>query len=285
MERERAAGQGAAARPTGGRAVPCPACGAKGAGNFCARCGAALARGGEGCRGCGSPLPSGALFCIECGEPVGRPPRKRARAYLPWILSALGLVVFAGAIAVLVRGQAAPRGPDGLITGGLPEPSRAPAEVIPAPGPAEGGARMPSAAEIAAMPPREAADRLFDRAMTERERGDSARARFFAGMAVDAYGRVAPAELDADARFHLGLLHLLLGDVPSARAEADALLRRSANDLFGLALSARAARAEGDEAAAARWKGRLRAAIESGEAPDREPYAPHRTFLENEAEP
>ncbi len=285
MVSQRPANHGPAAGRTSDEPVACPACGAEGSGNYCARCGARLAGGEEGCRACGAALSAGALFCAECGEPVGHRPRKPARAYLPWILSALGLVVFAGAIAVLVRGQAAPRGPDGLITGGLPEPSRAPAEVVPAPGAADGGTRMPSAAEIAAMTPREAADRLFGRALAERERGDSARARFFAAMAVDAYGRVAPADLGADARFQLGLLYLLLGDVPSARAEADALLRRSPEDLFGLVLSARAARAEGDEAAVARWYGRLRAAIASGETPDREPYADHREFLEREAEP
>lgn len=271
-----------------GRKVACGACGAEGTGTFCARCGTKLLRNGAAprCQACGGELAPEALFCTECGEPVAPRRRKTFRAYLPWVFSALALIAFSAAIAILVQDQSGPRGPDGLITGGLPEPSREAAEVIPAPGagtgPADGA--MPSAADITAMSPREAADRLFDRTMREQETGDTEQARFFAEMALQAYDRVPPSELDSDARFHRGLLHLVLGDPGGARTEAETILGAESRNLFGLVLAARAAEARGDMEAVRQWQVRLREAVETGETPDRPPYTPHRTFLEREAE-
>lgn len=262
----------------------CSSCGSEESGNFCSRCGTRLRSENAQCAACGHRLPPDALYCGACGRPVAPRPRKPARAYLPWIFSGLALAAFAVVIAIFVENQSRPRGADGLITGGLPEASREAGEVLPAPGGSGASAGMPSAAEIAAMSPREAADRLFDRSMTEREAGDTARARFFADMAVQAYGRVPASDLDPDARFHLGLLRLLLDDPSAARREAEAVLEREPENLYGLVLAARAAEAAGDPADVRRARERLRAAVRSGEAPDRERYAPHRSFLQDELE-
>lgn len=271
--------------------MSCPSCGAEESGNYCSRCGTRLEREDARCAACGHRLAPDALYCGGCGRPVAPRPRKPTRAYLPWIFSALALAAFAVALAIFVQNQSRPRGADGLITGGLPQAPREAGQVLPAPdggqvpGSASGSAGgMPSAAEIAAMSPRQAADRLFDRSMTERETGDTAGARFFADMAVQAYGRVPVSELDADARFHLGLLRLLLDDPAAARREADAVLEREPANLYGLVLSVRAAEAAGDPAQVRRARERLQAAVASGESPDREPYAPHRSFLERELE-
>lgn len=255
----------------------CPSCRAEGSGNYCIRCGAPLAAEDRRCEKCGTPLPAGALFCGECGEPVGGRPGKPLAARLPWILSAVVLVAFAAGLALLVQRWSAPRPPGGLITGGIPG-----AELPPA-APEQGG-RMPSAAELAAMPPRAAADRLFDRAMTEAEGGDTARARFFAQMGLEAYQAVPPAEMDGDARFHVGLLHLLLGSPEAARAQAAAVLNETPDHLLALILAARAAGAAGNAAEAEGFYGRLREALERGESPDDPEYAPHRELIEREAE-
>lgn len=265
--------------------MTCPSCGSEESGNYCSRCGTRLEREETRCGACGQRLTSEALYCGGCGRPVAPRPRKSARAYLPWIFSALALAAFAVALTLFVQSQSGPRGADGLITGGLPAGSREAGQVLPAPA-AGGGSSpgMPSAAEIAAMSPREAADRLFDRSMTERQTGDTARARFFADMAVQAYGRVPASELDPDARFHLGLLRLLLNDPSAARREAEAVLEREPENLYGLVLAVGAAEAAGDPADVRRARERLRAAVASGESPDRERYAPHRSFLERELE-
>lgn len=92
--------------------------------------------------------------------------------------------------------------------------------------------------DLASMSPREAADRLFDRVMRTVSTGDSAQARMFLPMALDAY-RMA-GDLDADARYHLGVLHLLNGDPAAARAEADAVLSTDPSHLFGLFVAAQA---------------------------------------------
>ena len=99
-------------------------------------------------------------------------------------------------------------------------------------GGAEGGT-MPTAQQLAAMPPKEAADRLFNRAMEMQQEG-APRASFFANMGVEAYQRVAPEKVDADVRFHVGLLQLAAGNPPGAAAEADTILGTAPKDLLGL---------------------------------------------------
>lgn len=256
----------------------CPRCGSEASGNFCSRCGAPLRAGaGEArhCASCGTELSPGALYCRECGEAVGSPPRKPRSATLPWVLSAVALVGFCVVIAVLVIGGSSPRTGDAPLTGGIVR-----GEDVGSAGEAATG--MPSAAELAQMPPREAADRLFDRAMREHERGDFERARFFAQMGLQAYGQVPPGEVDADARFHIGLLELLQGGRDAARATARTMLEEDPDHLLGLILAARAADMEGDSATARSYRERLRSAIASGGIPDRPEYEAHRALIERE---
>lgn len=249
----------------------CPRCQATASGNFCAQCGAPL-EAAVTCPDCNRPVKSGALFCSECGSPVAPRPGKPASARLPWILSVLALVVFSVALAVFVQRRSAPRPVGGTMTG-----------TVPAAGGTGGeGGAMPSAEELANMSPREAADRLFDRAMREGESGDPERAAFFADMALQAYGAVSPDDFDVDALFHIGLLHLAMGDAGAARAVGDLLLESDGTQLYGLVLLARSADAEGESDAAASARERLRAAIEDESALESPTYAPHRELLEEE---
>ena len=262
------------------RAAACPRCGSPASGNFCAQCGAPLVRR-AGCPACQAPLRQDALYCTACGTQVGAPPGKPRSALLPWILSGLGLAVFSVMIAVLVQRGSVTRIGDMTMTGGLPgETTGAP----PVAGAAEngaGGAGMPSMEELAAMGPLGVADRLFERVMREHEGGDFERAAFFIDMALQAYDAVPSEEIDADARFHVGLLRLLMGESGLAREQADEILAAHPDHLLGLLLAARAADFEEDADGAEAFRARIRARVEeAGGIPDLPEYQAHRTLIE-----
>jgi hypothetical protein len=198
---------------------------------------------------------------------------------LPWVFSALALVAFSVAIAFFIRGQAAPRVGDMGMTGGLPE-----AEQGQAMGgaPASGGAPAGGMADLSQMSARQAADRLFERAMREEDGGDTERAKFFANMAVQAYGNVPPAEIDLDAHFHLGLLQLLQENMEAARAEAETILTVRPRHLLGLALTAQIARAEGDVAGEATAYSRFLEALDEERASGLSEYQMHGSLIDIE---
>ena len=264
--------------------MKCDQCGAEGDGNYCARCGAPLEAEPEGCPACGAPAADDAYFCTECGEPLQERPEKSLRDYLPWVLSGLALVAFAVAIAFFVQDQAAPRGAGepptgGVISGGEGGMGGGMEGGGEAGGSAPAGGGMPSASELAQMPPREAADRLYNRAMQMQETG-AERAPFFARMGVRAYRRLPPEQVDADVRFHVGLLQLVRGEIESARAEADTILTRSPAHLLGLLLAARAAAAAGEAEEEARWRDSLRSSVERTDLDARPEYRAHQNLLE-----
>ena len=257
----------------------CPGCGAEAAGNFCSTCGAPLA-GPSACAGCGAVLSPGALHCSECGRSVSAPERKSASARLPWILSAVALAAFSVVIALLVQRNSAARTGDMLPTGGISTGQEA--------GAAAGGASaggMPSMEELAAMGPRAAADRLFERAMTEHEGGDFSRAAQFIQMGLRAYAGVPAEEMDSDARFHVGLLQLLAADSAGARASGRAILAEDSEHLLGLILLARVEDFAQDEAAAEARRADIRRIVEEeGGIPSRQEYEAHRALIERELE-
>jgi predicted nucleic acid-binding Zn ribbon protein len=260
--------------------VKCPRCGTEGEGNFCARCGTPLPRGGDQfCPNCGAGVRPGDLFCGECGAPVADRPKKGLAAYIPWILSAVALAVFAVGIVLLVQRNNSPRGAEGTITGGVITPSQDEAPGAPMAGGGAEGGTMPTAQQLAAMPPKEAADRLFNRAMEMQQEG-APRASFFANMGVEAYQRVAPEKVDADVRFHVGLLQLAAGNPPGAAAEADTILGSAPKDLLGLLLASRAARAEGQTGKADAFMKRYQAAFKETNLDSRPDYQAHRDMLE-----
>lgn len=166
------------------------------------------------------------------------------------------------------------------MTGGLPGEVPGGPVAAPAGGDA-GGAGMPSMEELAAMGPRGVADRLFERVMREHEGGDFERAAFFIDMALQAYEAVPPEETDADSRFHVGLLRLLMGESGLAREMADEILAEAPDHLLGLLLAARAADFEGDAGAAEAFRDRIRTLVEeAGGIPDFPEYQAHRTLIE-----
>src|ERR1700704_179786 len=163
--------------------MTCPACEAEATGRLCPNCGATLSD--EQCPHCSGRIPAGARYCQLCGKSVGKSPG-RARA-LPWIVS--GSAVAALSALLLVRLTS----PSSAITG-----------------------RAGAAPDISAMSPRERADRLFNRVMTAVERGDTAEVKFFTPMALQSYKMLG--QLDADARYHLGLIQFINRDFPATLA-------------------------------------------------------------------
>jgi len=125
--------------------------------------------------------------------------------------------------------------------------------------------------------PREQADRLFDRIMRARARGDAAEALRFTPMAIQAYGLAAP--LDNDGMYHLATVHLVAGDPASARSTAEQILAGNENHLLGLAIAGEAAAAAGDSAAARDYYARLLAAYDPQIASGLQEYRDHSQVL------
>jgi len=256
----------------------CPKCGSDETGKYCSKCGSEVRKkaGGSRCSKCSKGLEPGAMFCGECGEPTGHRPAKGARAYLPWVLSALALVAFAVALTMFIQGQTAARVGDMPLTGALPEAER----VRPDGSPAGAG---PAGIDLGSMSPRQAADRLFDRVMREDEGGNEAQAQQFAAMAIQAYGMLPPAEIDADAQFHLALLNLVLDDADAADREADLILALDNEHLLALSIKARAADSRGDAAARTAAYNQFLDALPAGLSSGKAEYQMHDAMLEAEA--
>lgn len=235
----------------------CPNCGAQAEGAFCSSCGTPLK--GAKCRACQAPLVTGARFCNQCGAPTGA--RVANQGKLPWIVAGVAVVAL-----VAVLASVALRDGNDTSAGGVPLSNMGGASVQggAGPGPLTGT-------------PREQADRLFNRVMTERERGDTAQARFFVPMAVQAY-ELAGAQ-DADALYHVSLLHHVAGDYDAALAAARQVLATSPNHLLALSAAGNAARDKGDSAAARGFYQQFISAYETESASARQEYVDHGNML------
>ncbi len=128
------------------------------------------------------------------------------------------------------------------------------------------------------MSPREAADRLFNRIMTAEENGDSAQAKQFAPMALQAYQLVP--QLDADAHYHLGLINLVVGNLDEVRKQIDVLKQTSPNHLLAMALALTVAKRTGDDAAASDIRAKFATAYESEIASGKPEYEAHRVTID-----
>jgi len=214
------------------------------------------------CASCNARLQPAANFCPNCGAPVGGRPAGRQ-----WGWKEVALVVFVAAAVSFGATFLAGR----FATDTAGSGRQAPANVAT---PEQRAGRPP---DLSTMTPREAADRLFNRVMAADERGDSAEAMRFAPMAIMAYQRVD--RLDADARYHVGLLNLVAGNLDGARKQAAELDRESPSHLLGLALSISLAEKAGDQEAASAARGRFVAAYEKEIMSGRPEYQAHQATL------
>ncbi len=255
--------------------VTCPSCGAQTSGKFCSECGAPL--GERTCPNCGAKMAPKAKFCPECGTPSGTGASGAARAprgpagpggaqplpargvadKFPWIIA--GLAVVALVATVIVVATKKPSQPTGTENSAVPANDRA-------------------TTDISSMSPREAADRLYERVARAAAAGDSGQVTFFGPMTLQAYGNVTP--LDADARLHMGLVDLYLGNPAGASAEADTIAKTNASHLFVSTLRAEAAAQRNDAAGARRAYQQFLRNYDSEIAKNLPEYQEHKALLD-----
>jgi hypothetical protein len=202
--------------------------------------------------------------CHECGESLeARATSKHwnAQTIAPWV--AIGIATIALFVALLSwfgRG-------DGAAS---PSPSSLPmTSKVPAPD---------QPVDLASMSPREAADRLFNRVMVASESGNTEEALKFAPMALQAYDNLGT--LDNDARYHVALLHLTVGDIKSARVQIDKLRQAVPNHLLGFMLEHQIAERSGKKDSAARAYKAFLAAYDAEIAAGRVEYQEHQGSIE-----
>ena len=144
-------------------------------------------------------------------------------------MATVAAVVVLGVTALFTIGPFGPESRAGQVAPGLPQaPSTLPT--------------------LPAATPRSEADRFFDEAMRAHEAGDSTRAASVGSMAVGAYSRLQ--ERDADARFHVGLLHEITRNYDAILAQADSIVLSHPNHLFTYLLRHRAHTWSGNSQAA-----------------------------------
>jgi len=157
--------------------------------------------------------------------------------------------------------------------GGAPAPTAGPIASAPF---AAGAGAVP---DISNMSPRERADRLFNRIMSAHERGDGGETAQFRDMAIQAYGLLGG--LDDDARYHVGLIHAVTGDLQSADAQADTLLANTPDHLLGLMLRNTVGQMTDDQATVTETYQAFLSAYDREVATGKQEYLDHGTALEN----
>ncbi|GMR24032.1 MAG: hypothetical protein BMS9Abin37_2521 [Acidobacteriota bacterium] len=135
-----------------------------------------------------------------------------------------------------------------------------------------------SATTISNITPAQAAEQLFNHVMAASERGDAAEARRFAPMALEAYAQLGT--LDNDSHYHVGLIHVTVGDTGSAQAELFTIRRSVPDHLLGIMLEHAIAEAKGDDAGAAEAYAQFLSAYDTEILKDRGEYRGHRTGID-----
>ncbi len=242
------------------KTIQCPGCGKPAAGNFCSHCGAPIV---SVCPSCDAEVKPGSRVCQECGESLvpAVPKQWSAQTIAPWVAMGIATIALAVALASWFgRGNGAE----------APAPLSPPMmSAVPAPG---------QPVDLASMSPREAANRLFNRVMIANESGNTAEALKFAPMALQAYDRVGT--LDNDARYHVALIHMTMGDINGARVQLEMLRQSVPSHLLGFMLEHQIAERNGNKDTAAQaYKGFL-AAYDAEIAKGREEYQDHLGSIE-----
>jgi mono/diheme cytochrome c family protein len=221
------------------------------------------------CAACGASSAPQAMFCQRCGAALNEQSAaaltKSRRLPLLIVVAAVLGVVAATLMAMFVIEADRSASPP-TVRSTAPAPPKSAAAI-----------------DLSTMTPREAADRLFNRVMGASERGDASEAARFAPMAVQAYARVA--KLDADAHFHLGLLHLQLKDLNGTRAQIEKIRQQVPQHLLAYVLEHEVSARAGDEQAVARTAIEFAAAYEAENALARPEYEGHRVSIEQLRKP
>jgi len=237
------------------------------------------------CPSCKTIVPKDAKFCPDCGALVnGAPaaPKIEQPSSLTKLLSSPVLVVALGGGLIFAAGYIVSQrnsqtaAPPPARTDAMSQLGRVGQQAQPPRSPAPPGSAQNI--DLSTMTPLEAADRLFNRVMAADEGGDAAQASRFAPMAVQAYGRVR--QLDADAQFHVGLLHLVLGNKDKVLKQIEILRRDAPDHLLAMSLAIRVAKRDGDNDTANKILARFGKVYNDEIARGRPEYSAHRITVE-----
>ncbi len=239
--------------------ITCPKCGKTASGEFCTHCGVPLSDGT--CPKCNSSMSPGASFCHVCGASASGAATAKSRGNgtfpLPWAVALGSVVIVVIVLAVRFTSPAQPAQPTAASQGSAPS----------------------GAPDISTMTPRQQADRLFDMIMAAAEAGDTGRVAFHTDMAIQAYSMLG--DLDGDARYHVGLIHVVRGETEEALAEADAMEATVPGHLLAHLLRGAAARASGDAASLQDTYRKFLGDYEREIAVARPEYEMHRNSIES----
>lgn len=171
-----------------------------------------------------------------------------------------GLAVVAAAVAIAVL---------------LDQPRAAPAAGPP---PSMAGGLAGRAPDISSMTPRQMFDRLYERSLAASEQGDTAVMLRMTDHALSAYAQLD--EVDADARYHAGVLLAGIGRYAPALALADTILAGAPDQLLGHLLRGTVAGFRGDAAALAAARRGFLAAWPREWPTGRPEYLDHQSVLD-----
>jgi hypothetical protein len=246
--------------------MKCPNCGHESNAAFCSECGTPLK--GARCKNCDAQLLPGAQFCTSCGTPV-----REKTSNLAWYVAGVALLALLAVLLVPGLRRATTSSDDQVAAG--PTQDQPADAAPPAAGPFQGGGG--GSPPPLTGTPREQADRLFNRIMQTREGGDTARAKFFLPMGIQAYKNAAP--LDDDGLYHLSLLQGFSGDGAGARQTAEQVLQHAPAHLLALIAAAEAARIQGDNTAAKAYYRKFLANYDSERKKNLPEYQDHDQIL------
>ncbi len=245
--------------------MKCPNCGSASSGSFCAECGAPLK--GARCAECNASLAPGANFCASCGAPVAARTRRGSALNPAWFVAGGALLILVVVLLWPAISKRADMADDGRVP--LSQMQSVTSDAAGSGGETDEGPLTGT--------PREQADRLFNRIMSEREGGDTTRAKFFLPMGIQAYEMAG--DLDADGLYHLSLLQAYAGNFKAARATAERILATQPDHLLGLSAAAAGARGVGDTAAARQYDQRFLAVYDSELKTSKQEYQDHARML------
>ncbi len=215
--------------------------------------------GSVACPSCGSRAQGGARYCQHCGKSLSgggwlTPQTMTVLASAVVVLVALALL-FASVIDI--GNQPVATGPTATT------PPRAAAGQPP---------------DLSTMSPREAADRLFNRVMMADEQGNRAEVEQFTPMAVSAYEMLE--SMDADALYHVGLIHAAAGDIEKAKEFTERMKAIVPNHLLAALLEHRLAEEENKQSVADRAAERFHKHYDEEISIGRLEYEHHRASIE-----
>ena len=228
----------------------CPQCEAETSGQFCDQCGEKVSLK---CATCETEASTGARFCSQCGSSL--PGGVQSSVTLPWIaVGAVGVTL--GVIGVLMILER-----DEIVSASVTSTPSTTNET-------NNGVRTPD----------EVAEQLFNHVMMANERGDTEESLRFAPLALNAYGQLGT--LDDDARYHVGLIHVTMGNTESAQRELGTIRRSVPNHLLGSMLEHAIAEAQGDNDGIVAAYTRFVAAYNTELLSDRDEYRGHRRGID-----